>query len=205
MPPRAYNNENRLQQQEQLKARIAAAAAELHAVHGALATSYAQIAERAGVSLPTIYKHFPTLDDLTRACSGHVAAQAPPLPVDEILGAPDLAAAVERLVHGMDRINAHFAPWMAWREYHRIAALAEMADAERRQLVALCGQLLARHPGAADARETAQVWAALLDFEFWHSLVQQHKLPRAAARRRQVQLLLAAAAPSSLPQRKNRT
>ena len=56
MPPRPYDNASRQLQQAELKSRIAAAAAELHASQGALATSYAQIAERAGVSLPTVYK-----------------------------------------------------------------------------------------------------------------------------------------------------
>src|SRR5687767_2873240 len=106
MPPRAYNNESRTQQQAELKARIAAAAAELHATQGALATSYAQIAQQAGVSLPTVYKHFPTMDELLEACTGHAAALAPPFPIDAILAAPELPAAARLLVDACDATNA---------------------------------------------------------------------------------------------------
>lgn len=106
MAPRAYNIETRRRQQDELKARIAAAAAELHAEQGALATSHAQIAERAGVSLPTVYKHYPTLDELIPACVGHVTGLAPHFPPDELLSAPDLAAAAQALVDARDAQNA---------------------------------------------------------------------------------------------------
>lgn len=193
MAPRAYNNETRQQQQLELKARIAAAAAELHATQGALATSYAEIAERAGVSLPTVYKHFPSLEELTRACSAHVASQAPALDVDRLLAAGGLDQAARELVDGMDRLHAHFEPWLVWQEQRRIATLAELARQERRQLAELCGQLLSRH-GTAGA-QTARVWESLLSFELWHRLVREHGLSRAAARGHILQLLLAAAGP----------
>ena len=66
MAPRAYDNHTRRQQQVALKESIAAVAAQLHASQGVLDTSYAQIAERAGVAIPTVYKHFPSLDELVR-------------------------------------------------------------------------------------------------------------------------------------------
>jgi AcrR family transcriptional regulator len=196
MAPRAYNIETRRRQQDELKARIAAAAAELHAVQGALATSYAQIAERAGVSLPTVYKHYPELDTLVQACSGHVAAQAPAFPQERVLAAPDLASAAQALVDGCDAQHAHFEPWVSWREDLRIEALRALADARRRQLRALCEAVLARHRAAADARdETAALWETLLSFGVWQRLVREHKLSRTAARRRLAQLLLAAIGP----------
>src|SRR4051812_41501348 len=132
MAPRAYNNETRKQQQAELKARITEAAVALHAEKGALATSYADIAQRAGVSLPTVYNHFPTLDVLVGACTGHAASLAPGVPADEILGAPSLPAAAELLVDAMDRVNHYFEPWMAWGERRVIPALQQFLDAERR-------------------------------------------------------------------------
>jgi AcrR family transcriptional regulator len=71
---------------------------ELDAGKGAVATSYAEIAQRAGVSLPTLYKHFPTQDQLIAACTGHVAGQGPALSAAQILEAATLAAAAEALV-----------------------------------------------------------------------------------------------------------
>jgi AcrR family transcriptional regulator len=195
MATRSYNSDMRRQRQSELRARIAAAAAELHAIKGALATSYADIAERAGVSLPTVYSHFPSQHDLMGACTGHVAAQAPPLAVDEILAAPDLRTAAGRLVAGIDKLNAYFDPWMAWNERRLIPFLAEASDARRRQQTALIAQLLSRHLGPGDHRELAAAWESLVHFDLWHRLVREHKLSRASVRALLVHLLLAAVGP----------
>src|SRR3990167_3187001 len=195
MAPRAYNNETRQQRQEQLKQRIAEAAARLHAERGALATSYAEIAEAAGVSLPTMYKHFPDLGQLVRACSGHVASLAPDFPTDDILAAPDLTAAAQKLVDAMDRLHAHFEPWKAWREADRIPVLAEAAAQQRRGMVQLCEAVLARHGVEGPHRERAALWESLLDFELWHRLVRGHKLPRTAVRAHLLSLVLAVTGP----------
>jgi AcrR family transcriptional regulator len=195
MAPRAYNNETRLQQQAQLKARIAAAAAELHAERGAVATSYADIAQRAGVSLPTVYNHFPSEDHLIAACTGHAAQSAPALPVEQIMGAPDLAAAAQLLVEAMDRIHAHYEPWQVWHEHRLVPALGALAETRRRDATALIQQLLARHLGAAGTPGLAAVWESLLHFDLWHRLTRQHRLARSVVRRTLVHLLLAAGGP----------
>jgi AcrR family transcriptional regulator len=195
MATRSYNSDTRRQRQSELRARIAAAAAELHAIKGAVATSYADIAERAGVSLPTVYSHFPSQHDLMGACTSHVAAQAPPLAVDEILGAPDLGSAAERLVAGADKLNAHFEPWMAWHEQRLIPFLAEMGEVRRKRQGALIVELLSRHLGPGDHRELAAAWESLIHFDLWHRLVRAHKLSRLAVRALLVRLLLAAAGP----------
>src|SRR5262245_37532092 len=142
MPPRPYNNETRDRQQAELKTRIAAATAELHAVQGVFATSYAQIAQQAGVSLPTVYKHYPTLDELVQACTGHVGAQAPAFPQERILAAPDLATAAAVLVDACDALNAHFEPWLQWREHSRVPVLQQQTEERRTRIVALCKALL---------------------------------------------------------------
>jgi AcrR family transcriptional regulator len=196
MAPRAYNSETRKQLQAALKARIAAAAAELHAEKGAMATSYADIAQRAGVSLPTVYNHFPTVDELIGACTGHVASLAPEVPVAAILGAGNLEAAAAGLVAALERIHLHFEPWKAWREEALIPALAQMLDGERKQVAGLIAQLLETHLGEGDHRETAALWESLLSFAFWHRLVREHKVSRPAARNHIVHLLLAAAGPA---------
>lgn len=195
MAPRAYNNETRQQQQEALKQRIAEATARLHAERGVLATSYADIAQAAGISLPTMYKHFPDLGQLVRACSGHVASLAPAFPADAILAAADLAAAVRLLVDAMDQQHAHFEPWVVWREANRIPVIAEAAAARRRETVRLCEATLARHAAPGPHAEIAALWESLLDFELWHRLVRVHRLPRAAVRDRLLSLLLAVTGP----------
>lgn len=97
MAPRAYNIDTRRQLQSELRLRIVAAMAEMHVIKGVMATNYADIAERAGVSLPTVYNYFPTQHELINACTGHVFSRAPRFPIEQILGAPDLYSAAERL------------------------------------------------------------------------------------------------------------
>ncbi len=49
--------------------KIVAAAKELHEDGGVIATSFEAIAARAGVAQGTVYRHFPSLDELIPACA----------------------------------------------------------------------------------------------------------------------------------------
>jgi AcrR family transcriptional regulator len=53
---------------EQTRRRIVEATMALHAEKGVIDTTVADIAARADVAVGTIYRHFPTLDDLVDAC-----------------------------------------------------------------------------------------------------------------------------------------
>jgi len=193
MATRSYDSESRRRQQADRKARIAAATAALHAKKGASDTTYAEIAAAAGVSLPTVYAHFPTQRELLEGCTGHVAAKAPPLPVDRILAAPTLSAAAELLADALAEQHLHFEPWLAWREDRVIPFLAEMFDATREQLAALITRVLKRHLGPGDHRETVAGWESVLAFDFWYRLLRSHRLSRPAVRRVIVQSLIAIA------------
>ncbi|KQT10932.1 hypothetical protein ASG30_09010 [Ramlibacter sp. Leaf400] len=196
MPSRAYNNASRLQQQAELKRQIAAAAAQLHAEKGALRTSWADIAQAAGVSLPTVYKHYPDFETLIPACVGHAGDSAPQLPVDLISSCPDLMAAARLLAEACDQRNAYYQPWLAWGEAGQLEPLARLLDEQRVGFTVLCRRVLQRHlPGDPRLDEMAAQWQALLDFGFWNALVRHHKLPRAAVRRHTTQLLLAVTGP----------
>lgn len=195
MASRSYSIERRRLLQSETRSRIAAAAAELHALKGAVATSYADIAQRAGVSLPTVYNHFPNQKALIEACTGHAAAAAPMPDFEQILNAADLPQAAELLVAGMDKANAYYEPWLAWREQRVIPALAEVEARARKQLTVFLIDLLSRHRVAGNPRELAAIWETLLHFDAWHGLVREHKLPRTAVRSIQLHLLLAAVGP----------
>jgi AcrR family transcriptional regulator len=56
---------------EATRQRIAEAAFELHATVGPAQTSISAVAERAGVQRHTVYKHFPDMTSLVRACTEH--------------------------------------------------------------------------------------------------------------------------------------
>jgi len=184
MAPRAYNSESRLQKQAELKERIAAAAAALHARKGAMATSYAEIAAEAGVSLPTVYAHFPTQRELLVGCTQHAAAGAPVLPIDAVMAASDLPAATELLVDAMEQQHLYYEPWLSWRENRVIPFLAEMSGDVRDQRAALIAKLLKAHLGPGEHRGAVAGWESALSFDFWHRLARGHGLSRPAVRQR---------------------
>ena len=67
---RAYELKQRAERQEQTRRRIIEAAIELHQTLGPAHTTVTDIAERAGVSRLTVYRHFPDELALGMACSG---------------------------------------------------------------------------------------------------------------------------------------
>lgn len=198
MSTRGYTPKVRQTQVSERRQRVAAATAELHAEKGVIATSYADIARRAGVSLPTVHSYFPTQAELLDACTGHVSARAPQLPVQAILAASDLNDAADRLIAAVDGLHAHLEPWTSWRQETVVPFLAELAATRRAQLTSLLQQLLSQHRVRGQAVYAA-VWESILSFDFWHRLVRQHGLPRARARIILKDLLMAALGPGLSP------
>jgi AcrR family transcriptional regulator len=180
---RPYDARNRQRKQAELRARIAEAAAALHARKGALATSYADIAAQAQVSVPTVYAHYPTLDALLDGCTRHVAARSPGLPVDAILAAATLRAAAEALVDAMEQQHLHYEPWLSWREDRAIPFLADMSAQVREASTALIARVIRQHRGPGAHRETVSAWETALSFDTWHRLARGHRLSRPAVRR----------------------
>ena len=63
----------------QTRKRIVDATLELHGEQGIAVTSWDDIAARAGVGVGTVYRHFPSLDELIPAC-GEITMQVVALP-----------------------------------------------------------------------------------------------------------------------------
>ncbi len=71
----------RAEQVDQTRQRIIEATVELHGSVGLAATTIAAIADRAGVTRLTVYRHFPDEAALIGACSAHwMSGQQPPDP-----------------------------------------------------------------------------------------------------------------------------
>lgn len=194
MSTRRYTPKVRQTQVSDRRQRVAAVTAELHAEKGASATSYADIASRAGVSLPTVHSYFPTQAELMTACTGHVGARAPQLPVQAILAEPELTDAADRLIVALDELHAYFEPWVSWRQETIVPFLAELAATRRAQLTSMMAQLLSQHRSGRQAA-CAAVWESILSFDLWQRLVRQHGLPRAHVRKILKNLLMAALGP----------
>src|SRR3954454_14105719 len=79
MSPRKYDMNKRASAAARTRRRIIEATRELHGEQGIAATSWDKIAARAGVGVGTVYRHFPTLDELVPAC-GEISMQIIALP-----------------------------------------------------------------------------------------------------------------------------
>lgn len=190
-PTRSYDTTSRRRQQADTKERIAAATADLHAAKGADKTSYADIAEHAGVSLPTVYSYFPTENDLFQGCTSHVGSRAPVLAVEKILKAPELSAAIELLVAEMEKQHLYFEPWLCRRMDSYIPFLADMSDAIRQQQTELVASVLRQFAGTGRRKTITAGCESMLSFDLWHRLVRGHRMSRSAARGVLVKSMLA--------------
>jgi AcrR family transcriptional regulator len=102
---RTYELKKRAERQDETRRRIVEAAVELHTTIGPARTSVAAIAERAGVTRPTVYAHFPDADALFRACSGHVRETVPPPDLEPWRSIEDPAT---RLCTALEELYAYY-------------------------------------------------------------------------------------------------
>jgi AcrR family transcriptional regulator len=164
------------------KTRIIAAAMQLHAKHGVQATRWEEIAERAGVSVATMYRHFPSLKELVPACARTVFDLIAPLTVDEAM------AKYAKLSDPSERLSFLVRANVAC--YGRGEEWLHAAYRERDFIPELDGALLIIQDSvralveAAVKRRLGKVEAAtlftLLDFPFYKSLRSAGLDPRAA-------------------------
>src|SRR5437016_1987820 len=91
MSPRRYNLGKRTQSVEETRRRIVDATFQLHNEKGVVATCMHDIADRADVSLHTVYSHFPTVDALVGGCKHKVITLLSP-PGPEIFSGLDAVA-----------------------------------------------------------------------------------------------------------------
>jgi AcrR family transcriptional regulator len=113
---------------EATKRRIVEATRELHNARGVAATSWDDIAQRAGVGVGTVYRHFPSLDELIPACgevSLAVIAMPEPASIPALFdGADGLRGRLERMVgvtYGMyERGADDLRPLRAERDFHPV-------------------------------------------------------------------------------------
>jgi AcrR family transcriptional regulator len=180
--PRRYNRSGRDAAMARTRARIVDAVVALHAERGARDTSYAQIAERADVAVPTVYKYFPSLEVLFDACVGHVRERAPALGshlFEGLTGAPERLAALAKAMAARHR---YFRPWLRWSAEQ--AAPPELAVHHRRADEAhraMIREAVAPAFSGEPPPALVGLLAALLDFRTWQTLVTDFGLTDAQA------------------------
>ena len=96
MSSRSYTLGKRKSAQDETRERIVQATMALHDLKGVVATSYVDIAERAGVGAATVYRHFPTLGALVEACGAHAWREMRPFTPDTLPAPPGDARTLEQ-------------------------------------------------------------------------------------------------------------
>lgn len=148
----------------------------------------AEVAERSGVSLRSVYRYFEDMDALIRAAMGRHLAQIQPLFLIEDLGAGRLDDRVERMVTQRLRLYEAGAPMM------RAAALRsrsnelirERLEDNRRRLRRQVEQMFApelEDLATVESREVAAALDVLLEFEAVEHLRRWRGLSGPEARR----------------------
>jgi AcrR family transcriptional regulator len=176
MSPRKYDMTRRASAAAQTRRRIIDATRELHGEQGIAATSWDDIAARAGVGVGTVYRHFPSLDELIPAC-GEISMQAIALPDPQ--GVPSLfdgvdapADRIERLVREAFAIYERGAPQLrAIRNEPDVhPSVAEAGEELEASLTALVDAAV--EPSGITPADRAVV-RAMVDLGTWQALRDQ--------------------------------
>jgi AcrR family transcriptional regulator len=171
MSPRNYDMSKRAAAAAATRRRIVDATRALHTEQGITATSWDQIADRAGVGVGTVYRHFPTLDDLVPAC-GEISMEIVALPSAGAAralfdGLDEPSARIARLVQEVFAIYERGAPELqvVRREPDAHPSVAVLAETLEATLGALVDAAL-----VDPSPEDRAVTRAMIDLDTWEAL-----------------------------------
>jgi len=161
--------------------RIVDAAIALHAQKGVLGTSWPDIAKRADVALGTVYRHFPSLDQLVPACTSENALRTRPPGPSILVGLTRPQERIGQFVQELFAFYGRTAPWTprAGIDRHEIPVLDTILSRREAALKALVEETLGPLRRRRHALEAA---LALTDFGVWRSLTSSGLSTEAAAR-----------------------
>jgi AcrR family transcriptional regulator len=173
---RTYELKRRAERQQATRQRIVEAAVELHTTVGPAQTSVAAIAERAGVTRPTVYAHFPDARSLFEACSGHVRETVPPPDPTAWRSIADPGERLETALRDLYGYYERLEPLLenVQRDAGVMPLVAEMNAYRVRYLEQIGDLLLEGWPTRGEAR--ARLRRAIghtLEFRTWQSLVRR--------------------------------
>jgi AcrR family transcriptional regulator len=196
-PPRSrpYRMSRRAEQVDDTRLRIIEATVRLHTTVGPANTTIAGIAEAAGVTRLTVYRHFPEAEPLHAACRAHWQALNPAPDTEAWRGIPKLE---HRARTALNELYAWFSDHgkELFPIYRDEASTPPASQAgRRRQVAAIADALLAGNAGAgARGRRLRAVAGHLVSFWTWRSLTNDQGLTDEEAADVGVRLLLAEAA-----------
>jgi len=161
--PRGYRLGRRAEAAAETRRRIVKATFELHSEQGIADTSMTDIAQRAGVSVGTVYHHFATYAEAIVACGAYVAEHEPAPTAAIFDGVTSRRARVEGLVYALFK---HYLRVPALESVRRDRDLTPELDAFAREETKSRRMLAAR---AAGPRDAALV-AAFTDIDVFRAL-----------------------------------
>lgn len=184
MTPRKYTMDKRKAAVEGTRQRILEATLALHSQKGILGTSWQDIARRADVSVGTVYKHFPSLEELVPACGELMyALTRPPSQEDApqiFAGARTLKERLERLISELFDFYERGAPYIETDFQERRLPMVQEWEVHMRDTIAgLTREAL--QPVRPD-ETTVQAVSALVDFSVFKSFVERSVQKEQAAK-----------------------
>ncbi len=175
MAPRKYTMDRRRAAVEETRRRILEATLALHSEKGILGTSWQDIARRADVSVGTVYKHFPSLDELVPACGELMYAITRPPSLGD---APEIFAGVRSLEERVGRLISELfdfyergAPYIETDFQERRLPMVQEWEAHMRATIAGLAREALQPVGPDE--ETVGAVSALLDFSTFKSFMDR--------------------------------
>jgi AcrR family transcriptional regulator len=175
--PRPYRQVQRSESADETRRRIVKATFDLHGEQGISGTTMKQIAARAGVSVGTVYHHFPTYDDAINACGAHAFGENPIPSVDIFEGAGSRRERVRRLAHALFQVFAGV------RAFHSVIADQDKLPVLKPFVAREQAARLALAAAAAAPGPAGETLAALVDSASYDAFRRMGLSPETAAER----------------------
>jgi AcrR family transcriptional regulator len=160
---------------EETRQRILEATLTLHSEKGILGTSWQDIARRADVSVGTVYKHFPSLDELVPACGELMYAITRPPSLEDapqiFAGASSLEERLERLIGELFGFYERGAPYIETDFQERRLPMVQEWEVYMRATIA--GLVREALVSAGPDERTVGTISALLDFSTFKSFLDR--------------------------------
>ena len=191
MTPRKYSMGKRRAAVEETRRRILEATLALHSEKGIFGTSWQDIAKRADVSVATVYKHFPSVDELVPACGELVYAITRPPSLEDapeiFAGARSLEKRLERLISELFDFYERGASYIETDFQERQLPMVQEWEAHMRATIeGLTHEALS--PVTPDER-TVQAVSTLVDFSVFKSFMERD-IPKEQAKQIMDEILL---------------
>ncbi|MCB1489564.1 MAG: TetR/AcrR family transcriptional regulator [Bauldia sp.] len=170
---RTYRMKERAKTHDETRERIIAATMLLHDEQGVAATSFVDVAKRAGVGAATVYRHFPDSGSLVAACGAHVWKEMdPPAPEQAAAMFKGLDRMEDRLQRLVDEVDGFYRRGAlrltkASADRHLIPELDEFLRAVEASVAALVHEAV-KDEALPDT--VLQLVLALMDFPVWTSM-----------------------------------